>query len=197
MPRCPVDASLSTPGGRRRGGLAAAAVVCGARRGGGRVDGDQAGLGAGGAQLGELVVGRLADQGGQFRAVRDVHRLAADVGLGGRGAPPVEVGAARAPAAAVELAQGGLQDLGAVRALDPVLFPADRQLPADIRLVNQRVYAVAQGLGVQGAPAATGEVAVVEEDARAVLGADRGAAGRVRAVDRVHLRVVLEALAVV
>src|SRR5581483_9217551 len=104
--------------------------------------------------------------------------------------------AALAPAAPVELAERGDEHLRAVGPLAPVLVAADRQLPADVRLVFQRVHAVTEGLAVQRAAGAAGEARVVEEDAGAV-GTRGGAPGRRLAVDGVQLGVVLEAAPVV
>src|SRR5262249_25057149 len=66
-----------------------------------------------------------------------------------------------------------------------------------VRLVLQRVLSVAQRLAVQCAPAAARKVGVVEEHARTLGSAGRGAQRRLLPVDGVHLGVVLEALAVV
>src|SRR4029453_8572269 len=104
----------------------------------------------------------------------------------------MQVVATLAPAPPVELGEHTHQHLGAVGPGGPVLVPADRQLPADVGLVLQRMYAVAQGLCMQGAAAATGKVGVIEEDARAVR-PEGGAPGGRLTVHRVHLGVVLEA----
>src|SRR5262249_19822399 len=144
----------------------------------------------------QLRVGLGPDQRGQLRRVRHVQRLCADVRLRRRGAPPVQVVPALAPAAPVELGQRGDQYPGIVRPLRPLLVPADRQLPAHAGLVLRRVYAVAQRRGVQRAAATGREVRVVEENARAAV-AGGGAAGGILPVDGVHLGVVLEAAPVV
>src|SRR5439155_15655200 len=160
----------------------------------GRVGGHQAAAGAGGAQFGQPAVGGLADQGGQLGLVLLVQGLAGGVRLRRRRTPPVQLVPALAPAAPVELGDRADQDLGGVGPGGPVLLAADRQLPAHVRLVLQRMLAVAQRLAVQGTSAAAGEVGVVEEHARAVL-AGRGTPLGRAAVDGVHLRVVLETLA--
>src|SRR5947199_152762 len=77
------------------------------------------------ADAGQLVVGLLAEQRSELRRVGHVHRLAADVRLWRRRAVPVEVVAALAPAAPVELGDRAAQDPGAVRAVDPLLLAAN------------------------------------------------------------------------
>ncbi len=76
--------------------------------------------------------------------------------------------------------------------VDPVVRPADRQLPADVRLGLQRLPALPQRQDVQRAARAAGEARPVQEDAGAVdpaglpvavlvdLGPSRPAAGRRR-----------------
>jgi two-component system response regulator RegX3 len=123
------------------------------------------------AEPGELGVGRRAEQGGELGAVGQVQRLGADVGVRRRGAPPVQVGAARPPGPAVELPDRGDEDLDLVRAGHPLLGAAHRQLPADVRLGLQRVHPEPVGEGVQRAARAAREAGAVEEDARAVDGA--------------------------
>ena len=90
--------------------------------------------------------------------------------MGGRGAgaPPVQVVAARAPAAAVVLADRDLEVAGVVGAVDPVVGAADRQLPADVRLGLQRLPALLEGERVQGAAGTAREAGAVHEDAGAV-----------------------------
>src|SRR5215475_12424639 len=104
----------------------------------------------------------------------------------------MQVVTAFAPSTPVELAEHGQQDLRTVGSRDPLLLAPHRQLPADVRLVFQRVYAIAQRLPVQRAPAAAREVRVVQEDARTVR-PDRSTQRRRRTVDRVRFGVVLEA----
>src|SRR2546430_16104294 len=153
--------------------------------------GHQSELAARRTQFLQLVVRRVRDQRGQLGRVRDIQRLATHMRLGRRRAPPVQLVPALAPAAPVELGDRGSQSLRAVWSFGPLLVAADRQLPAHVGFVFQRVYPVRQRLGVQRAPPAAREVRVVEEDARpAVPG--RGAPRRAAPVDRIHLGVVLE-----
>ena len=86
---------------------------------------------------------------------------------GRRRAPPVQVVAARAPAAPVVLADRDLQHPRVVRPVDPVVRPPDRQLPADVRLGLQRLAALAQRQDVQRAARAAREARPVLEDAGA------------------------------
>src|SRR5690606_8729897 len=150
-----------------------------------------------GAELGQPVVGRAADERDEFRLVGDVERLPAAVRLRRGRAPPVVVVPAGAPAATVELAQRGEQDLGLVVAGHPLLVPPDRQLPAHVRLVLQRVYAVAQGLRVESAAVPAGEARIVVEDAGSGRLAQGGTPGRALPVDRVQFGPVLESAPVV
>src|SRR5205814_2029056 len=130
--------------------------------------GDEATLQALGAQALELAVGLCADQLGELRAVGDVQRFTADVRVRRRGAPPVQVVAALAPAAPVELGHRRHEYPRAVRAIEPVLRAADRQLPAHLGLRLQRMATRAQSERVQRAALAAGEPRTVEEYACAV-----------------------------
>ena len=121
------------PGGRA-GGAAAAAVAAG------RLDDGQVGH----AVLGQLVVRGVAHQLAQLGLVGAEDRLAADVRLGVAAAVPVQVVAARAPAAPVVLGDRGLEVGRAVGALDLAVGAADRQLPADVGLDRVRRQAGAQ-----------------------------------------------------
>ena len=107
----------------------------------------------------QLVVRRLAHQRDQLGPVGDVDRLRRDVRLGVARAVPVQVVAARAPAAAVVLADGDLGVRRAVGPLDVAEGTPDRQLPAHVRLGLERVHALAQRQAVQGAARAAGEAA--------------------------------------
>ncbi|WP_443072506.1 DUF1641 domain-containing protein [Streptomyces sp. NBC_01485] len=120
------------------------------------------------AEFGQAVVAGLAHQFGQFRAVGDVDRVARAVGRGRRGAPPVQVVAARAPAAAVVLADRHLEHARVVGAVDPVVRAPHRKLPADVRLGLQGLAALLDGQDVQRAARAAREARTVLEDARAV-----------------------------
>ncbi len=120
------------------------------------------------AQFRQAVVTRLAHQFGQFRAVGDVHRVPGAMGRSGRRAPPVQVVAARAPAATVVLTDRHLQHARVVRPVDPVVGPPDGQLPAHVRLGLQRLAALLEGEDVQRAPHAAREPRPVLEDARAL-----------------------------
>ena len=103
------------------------------------------------AQLDQAVVPRLAHQLGQLRSVRHVHRVTRAVRRGRRRAPPVQVVAARTPAAAVVLADRHLEHARVVGPVDPVVRPPDRQLPADVRLGLQRLAALLERQDVQRA----------------------------------------------
>ena len=113
-------------------------------------------------------VGLLAHELDELIAVGDVDGLGGDVGLGVAAAIPIEVVAARAPAAAIELRDGDQLHLGVVRALDLVVGAADRQLPADIGLGLDEGDALAQREAVKGAALAALEAGPVEEDAATV-----------------------------
>ncbi|CAM5383565.1 hypothetical protein SFUMM280S_09049 [Streptomyces fumanus] len=118
------------------------------------------------AQLGQPVVPGLAHQLGQLGPVGDVHRLARAVRRGRRRAPPVQVVAARPPAAAVVLTDRHLEHARVVGPVDPLVRPPDRQLPAHVRLGLQRLAALPQRQDVQRAAGAAGEAGPVLEDAR-------------------------------
>ena len=92
----------------------------------------------------QLVVRRRAHQLGQLGLVGDVDRLDGDVGLGVAGAVPVEVVAARAPAAPVVLADRHLGVGRAVLPLDVAEGAPDRQLPAHVGLGLERVASRAE-----------------------------------------------------
>ena len=77
--------------------------------------------------------------------------------------------AALAPAAAVVLGDGGLEDLRAVGPGDPVLGAADRKLPAHFGFHRHRLDAELQRLAVQRAADATGEPGPVQKDAGALV----------------------------
>ena len=98
----------------------------------------------------QLVVRPVAHQLGQLGRIGDVERLDRDVRLGVAGAVPVEVVAARAPAAPVVLAD---RDLGVLRVVLPLHVAEgtpDRQLPADVGLGLERAR------GPAGAPGRAG-----------------------------------------
>ena len=110
----------------------------------------------------------VAHQLAQLAGVAAEDRLAADVGLGVARAVPVEVVAARTPAPAVVLGDADLQVGRLVGQLDGAVGPADRQLPADVRLEGVRLLAVEHRVLVQRAPSSRRETRTVEEDAGAV-----------------------------
>ncbi len=134
----------------------------------------------------QLVVRPVAHQLGQLGRIGDVERLDRDVRLGVAGAVPVEVVTARAPAAPVVLAD---RDLGVLRVVLPLHVAEgtpDRQLPADVGLGLERLAALLEGQGVQGAAGAEVEVVAIVEDAGA-LAVDLDGAGL-----RLALLVVLD-----
>src|SRR5215472_18226114 len=110
----------------------------------------------------------MADQLGELGRIGDVKRLAATVRIRRRRAPPVQVVAPFAPAAAVELGHGRDEDARPVRAVHPILRPADRQLPAHLGLGLERVPSGAQRIRVQRASGTPRETRPVEEDAGTV-----------------------------
>ena len=81
----------------------------------------------------------------------------------------MQVVAALAPAAAVELGDARHQHLGLVRPRHPLLLAADRQLPAHLGLGLQRMTSGAQRQRVQRAAFALSGAWPIEEDARAVV----------------------------
>ena len=109
-----------------------------------------------------------ADQRGELGPVRHVQRFAADVRARartcttspGRGRPRPSRGD-RTPTTSSE-------DPRAVRAIDPVLRAANRQLPADLGLGLERIAPRAQRERVQRTAGAARESRPVEEDAGAV-----------------------------
>ena len=123
----------------------------------------------GAAQSGQLVVGRLPDEGDDLVAAGLEDRLGADVRVGVGRAVPREVVAARAPVAALVLAEHDDELLGAVLVLRAVLVrAAQRQLPADLGLGLDEGDALGIGEVVQCAAVAAGEVGGVVEDAGAL-----------------------------
>src|SRR6478752_9240237 len=129
------------------------------------------GLDLGQVRLGadrQLGVGQRSHEFGELGGVGAVHRFAADVRLGVARAVPVEVVAARTPAAAVVLGDGHLEVARVVRQLDRAEGAPDRQLPADVGLECVRLDPGEDRVLVQRAAGAGGETGTVEEDARAV-----------------------------
>src|SRR6476620_3340349 len=129
------------------------------------------GLDLGEVRLGadrQLGVGQRSHQLGELGGVGAVDGLAADVRLGVARAVPVEVVAARTPAAAVVLGDRHLEVARVVRQLDRAEGAPDRQLPADVGLERVRLDPGKDRVLVQRAAGAGGETGTVAADARAV-----------------------------
>ena len=123
---------------------------------------------AGFAVFDERLVPGLTHELHQFVAVAQVNRVLTDVGLGVRGAVPVEVMPAGSPTRPVVLADGNFQVLGAIGTLYIAIRTANWQLPANIRLSFDDADPSLERQLVKRAPGAGGEAWAIQKNARTV-----------------------------
>ncbi|MFM8530687.1 MAG: hypothetical protein ACKOD2_13640, partial [Ilumatobacteraceae bacterium] len=108
----------------------------------------------------------------QFVAQILVDRFPSDEGVGCIGAPPMQIVTIIAPVASLPFAHERRDPSARVG----VVFEADRQLPADVRLPVEWALTGLDGGDVEGAARASGESRSVQEDARSVDSTRRGVA---------------------